>query len=251
MHLGMETETATERVFDSGGIWCMDRADGKLRVSLRYGGPGGAPFQWLKVSNDFTSAKATMLAKMQEVFQSDFPLHEPMLELWTCLVLQRVGGLLLHGCGVLTDGAVHVFLGKSGAGKSTLARTLGGMQDVTILSDDRLIVRPGEGGWKVYGTPWHGEATFCSPMHGPLAGIWFLQQAEQTKTRQIGTMQALQLLTTCVFSAGWDRASVSSLLSSGLDLLSHNPFAILEFKPERKVMDVIRSMAQRGRPICK
>ena len=45
-------------------------------------------------------------------------------------------------------------------------------EDVEIVSDDRVIVREAGGEWRMFGTPWHGEAALSSPASAPLDGVF-------------------------------------------------------------------------------
>ena len=51
----------------------------------------------------------------------------------------------MHGCGIVrADGTGNLFVGHSGAGKSTTTRLWTEVEDVEVLSDDRIIVRRDE-----------------------------------------------------------------------------------------------------------
>ena len=66
-------------------------------------------------------------------------------------LLPRVGGMLIHGCGLRHAEIGVVFPGVSGAGKTTLARKAPDADDV--LSDEIVAVRRLDDGWRVFGTP--------------------------------------------------------------------------------------------------
>jgi hypothetical protein len=104
------------------------------------------------------------------------------------LLADREGGLLVHAAGVLTpaskdpsgatysNGRALLFIGSSGSGKSTI---VGLSPHAKALNDDLVLLRPQDGRWIAYGTPFwnaetagHSSETAC----GPLVGIYRLVQ---------------------------------------------------------------------------
>jgi len=73
------------------------------------------------------------------------PLDYPLDELLIMHRLTQEKAIELHGCGIVrADGAGNLFVGHSGAGKSTTTRLWTEVEDVEVLSDDRIIVRRDE-----------------------------------------------------------------------------------------------------------
>jgi len=77
------------------------------------------------------------------------------------------------------DGDGFLFAGHSGAGKSTVMKILKGRSE--ILCDDRIIVRKGPAGFKIYGTWCHGEVPDTSANSGPLKAILFLEKSDDDR----------------------------------------------------------------------
>ena len=92
-------------------------------------------------------------------------------------------GVELHACGVIDGGRGLLFIGNSGDGKTTTAR-LWQNETAEIVSDDRVIVRAENGGWTMYGTPWHGEADICSAASAPLHRIYVLDKSARNGVAQ-------------------------------------------------------------------
>ena len=106
-----------------------------------------------------------------------------------------------HGRGIL-------FAGNSGAGKSTITRLWKGIEGVTSLSDDRIILRRTNAGYKIYGTPWHGDARVVSPQSVPLKRIFFLKHGSANHVVRLDPFDATVNLLTCSFSKFWDAAGM-------------------------------------------
>ena len=67
-----------------------------------------------------------------------------MLRVLYATILPRVGGMLIHSCGLRHAEVGVVFPGRSGAGKTTLARKAPDADDV--LSDELVVVRRADDG---------------------------------------------------------------------------------------------------------
>jgi MoaA/NifB/PqqE/SkfB family radical SAM enzyme len=98
-------------------------------------------------------------------------------------VLSDRGGCYLHSAGVILENKGLLFVGHSDAGKSTMATMLKGRAE--ILCDDRIIVREGPEGFRIYGTWSHGDVAEVSANSAPLKAMLFLEQAEQNRLTSI------------------------------------------------------------------
>ena len=94
-------------------------------------------------------------------------------------VLADRGGCYLHSAGVILEDKGLLFVGHSDAGKSTIATMLKGKAE--ILCDDRIIVREGPEGFRMYGTWSHGDVAEVSANSAPLKAMLLLEQAKQNR----------------------------------------------------------------------
>ena len=106
--------------------------------------------------------------------------------------LLKFRGILLHSSCVVVDGAAYAFSADSGTGKSTHTalwlKHFGNR--AYMLNDDKPAIRLV--GDRVYacGTPWSGKYDYSTPGMVPLAGICFLERAEENlgpEVRVVGT----------------------------------------------------------------
>lgn len=94
------------------------------------------------------------------------------------------GGFAMHAAGVLRDGRAYLFAGPSRAGKSTAVKLCA---PATGLGDDFGIVIPSEEGWLAPALPFdNSERAGRRPPGGPfpVAGIWRLYQASETRVEK-------------------------------------------------------------------
>jgi hypothetical protein len=133
-------------------------------------------------------------------------------------LLPRLGGMLIHGCGLRHAAIGVVFPGVSGTGKTTLARKAPDADDV--LSDEIVAVRRLDDGWRVFGTPFWGDFARggISMRSWPLRTVGFLNQAREVAMTPITSSDATLRLLACFLSFATDRASVKRSLSVAVQL---------------------------------
>ena len=141
--------------------------------------------------------------------------------LWATL-LPRVGGMLVHSCGLRHAEVAVVFPGKSGAGKTTLARKA--LDPDEVLSDEISIIRRADDGWRVHGTPFWGDFARggISMRSWPLRTLAFLAQAPRdtvTMTPIVSAEATFRLLG-CFLSFATDRATIARNVALAVQLAS-------------------------------
>jgi hypothetical protein len=133
-------------------------------------------------------------------------------------LLPRMGGMLIHGCGLRHAAVGVIFPGVSGAGKTTLARKAPDADDV--LSDEIVAVRRLDDGWRVFGTPFWGDFARggISMRSWPLRTVGFLHQAREVAMTPITSSDATLRLLGCFLAFATDRASVERNLAVAVQL---------------------------------
>ena len=95
------------------------------------------------------------------------------------------GVILFHGSALAADGEAYLFTAPSGTGKSTHARLwrelLG--DRVVMVNDDKPLLRIGEAGVTVCGTPWNGKHRLGTDISVPLRAVCFLHRAKENAIR--------------------------------------------------------------------
>ena len=157
-------------IFDSAPIWSLYRVKSGSSFHLFDSYPELK--RTLFIPDEGGSARLSFHAADHNPFVG------PALELLMITHLARRDGVILHGCGISSDGRGVVFAGESGAGKSTLSRLWAQKEGIEILSDDRVIVRRQNGSFRLYGTPWHGDEAFAAPGGVELSRIFFIRHGQ-------------------------------------------------------------------------
>jgi len=225
---------AADEVFHCPPIWSLARRNGLSFVKI-YGDIHGLE-RTLVLPRRFGSADLYLPGAAPaggDLF------YGPTLELLVLNYLAQGRGAILHSCAVARDGRGLIFVGESGAGKSTLARLWAQEPGVTILSDDRAIVRKTGGTFRVYGTPWHGEAAFSSPLAAKVERIFFLRHGETNEVRARTGTAAVSHLLTCSFLPYWDAEGMAFSLEFLTELAAAVPCQELAFTPDRRALELV------------
>jgi hypothetical protein len=243
VHCGLLPDLKFGReVFDSGGVWSLHRGHGSWVVSLHSPVSGSSPYQLAVLGLDFCAGDIYVRTNKSDNRQLPFPMGYPLDQVLMVNLLSRGRGVLLHAFGVSLDDQGYVFAGVSGAGKSSLATLWEGQEGMTLLSDDRVIVRQREGRFWVYGTPWHGDARVASPDAVPLERIFLIQHANENTAVPLNPLDATSRLLVCSFPTFWDAEGMAFTLKF-LDELSQTvPCYELGFVPDESVVDFVRCM---------
>ncbi len=139
------------------------------------------------------------------------------------------GGLMLHSAGIVKKGCAYLFLGKSGAGKSTLSK-LAAAGGAEVISDEINLLRPGKGGFRVYGSPFWGEMRADGrPGSWPLGGIVLLKKAKANRVLPCSKPAALKLLLRCLLNFDKSPGTAERVLENSFSLLGGVKFSGLEF----------------------
>jgi hypothetical protein len=170
----------------------------------------------------------------------DYALDYPLDELLFQHRLIREGALEVHACGLVRGDRAVVLCGQSGAGKSTTARLWRRHTRGTgVLSDDRIVLRPARGGVRAWGTPWHGDGGFSSPVSRPLGALFFLRHGRASRTRPIPAAEAAARLLARSFPPPWDPVAMGRALETCAAITAAVPSWELAFRPDRTAVDAV------------
>jgi hypothetical protein len=158
-------------------------------------------------------------------------------------LLPRVGGMLIHACGLRHEAVGVIFPGQSGAGKTTLARKAPDADDV--LSDEMVAVRRLDDGWRVFGTPFWGDFARggISMRSWPLRTVAFLTQTREVGMTPITSSDATLRLLGCFLSFATDRASIERCLAVAIELCAEVRSVEAGLTRAAPTLDVFRKLA--------
>jgi len=234
LHSGIPAIPSGRRVFDSSPIWTLHSRDDR---------------SVFKIFDHFAGLKRMLilppdLGRADIYFEEKYdhfmgPFAGPAMELLMINYLARAGGVILHACSIERGGKGYLFAGESGAGKSTLATLWDQQKGVAILSDDRTIVRRQDGHFRMYGTPWHGEAPFASPGGVMLEKIFFLRHGQNNAIRPLSGAALVLRLLQCSFPPFWDTAGMEAAMEIFEELTTRAACCELSFRPDDSAIGFI------------
>jgi len=239
LHRGIHENGVGEKVFESLPIWTLYRVNGRYVIRLF---PEMADLQrTLFLPRHLKHAD---LYFAHDCIRFINPYFGPTMELLLIHYLAQGRGLILHSCGIAIEDRGIIFLGESGAGKSTIARMWAQENGVDILSDDRVIVRKQGREFRVYGTPWHGEAAFGSPREARLERIFFLRHGQKNSAQDMKGLDLVSHLLTCSFPPLWDSQGMEFVLEFFTQVAAQVPCQELSFRPEKNALALVKKISK-------
>jgi hypothetical protein len=228
------------KIFDSGDIWQLYQSGGEYLFSFTSSLLGSIPYRLGRINNDFTNGTILLHEPYFDRNQPVNPLEYPLDELLLINFLALGKGVEIHSCGIIDQlGQGRLFVGQSGDGKTTIAKLLEQTEGITVLSDDRIILRQmGQTLW-MYGTPWHGEAKLASPNRAPLSQVYFLEKGSRNELASQKRAEALSRLFACSFLPFYSHEGLSFTLGFLEEVAKATPCDVLKWVPDRKVIEFI------------
>ncbi len=228
---------------DSRGVWQLFDSGHDLRFRF-HSAVVGAPYQELTTDYSVSTARIVLDPAYRDPSTQVDCLMYPADELLVVYHLAQRQGALMHACAVRdADGLCFLFPGNSGDGKSTLSRLWHRAGQVTVLSDERVVLRQGQNGVLVYGTPWHGDAGFSSPKSGSLKGVYFLRHGDQNQLRRLSPGLAVSNLLARTFLPFSDPAMTGSIIDLHYSIALSVPCFVFEFVPDLSAIGAIREVS--------
>lgn len=220
-----------EKVFDAGTTWSFYQNNGKyiLKTSSKA----------VILESDFRCGDIYIRAQGRKR-KVEYPLNYPLGEVLMINLLAQKRGVMIHSCGVSSKGQGLLFVGTSQMGKSTMANLWKSEKEVTILNDDRMIIRKKNACFWIYGTPWHGNVKVCSPEKAPLEKVFFLKHAGKSIVKKLSPLEATSRLIVCSFPTFWDKKGMEFTLKFCAELAKRIPCYELGFVPDESILDFVR-----------
>ena len=108
-------------------------------------------------------------------------------------VLKNHQGFFFHCSSLEYDNKAFLFTAPSGTGKSTHAKLwqqhFG--SKVTMINDDKPIIKRENGKFYIYGTPWQGKSNIGNNIKVPVHAICILSQGKENVIEKIDPITAL------------------------------------------------------------
>lgn len=203
---------------------------------------GSEPYKRASFNRDFTEGEVLLSRVLISSETSYYPFEYPLDEL---AMMHRLGlghGVELHSCGLATqDGRAYLFIGHSGAGKSTIGKLWVNERNARILSDDRNIITRDAAGFRLHGTPWHGEAGLASNSSATLKAIFLIEHGKTNELVPIAPSQAAAELIARSFVPWYRSEALDFALGFMQSVVNAAPAYILRFVPDAEAVHFLEA----------
>ncbi|HXH28156.1 MAG TPA: hypothetical protein VNL37_03870 [Candidatus Polarisedimenticolia bacterium] len=227
-------------LFDTGSVWRLEEVGENRLLTFRSSLFGRDPYLSVEFDHDYEQGRGETLEGGPLLSEGELhPFVYPFDEVVFLARLARARGVLVHACGLSIDGRGLLFLGTSGAGKSTTARLYRERGGATILSDDRIAIRREGDGFRIYGTPWHGEDGWEAPASATLSAVFLLEQAPRNRLIDLTPSTAVAQMMVRAFPAMWDQEGLEFAVKFLADVADRLPVRRLQFVPEQSAVDCV------------
>ena len=111
-------------------------------------------------------------------------------------MLESYNGLFFHSSSLCLDGEGYLFTALSGTGKSTHTsywRELFG-DKVTMINDDKPIIRKIDGKFYVCSTPWMGKSNIGTNLNAPIKAVYVLKRGDENRAEQVSPAKVFREL---------------------------------------------------------
>ncbi len=228
--------------FDSGDSWLAYRAENDLVLAFRSPVEPGAFWWTARLSSAAPIIEVVCDPEIVDRSPNRLlitnPIHYPLDQLLTMMLLSGRGGCVVHAAGVHRGGRGVACIGRSGAGKTTLMGLLEGSGDLGRLSDDRIILRAGDPSL-ISGTPWAGEGMVAANHTSELAALVFLHQGPVHELLRITPQEAAAQLLPTTSIPWFDEPAMTGCLATLDRLVRTTPAYDLEFGLDHGVAELI------------
>lgn len=236
----LSQRTWGKKIFDSGALWQLYQENGSYLFRFTSPTLGPHPYKIASFNKEFSKGEILLNCSSFKPDQPVYPLEYPLDELTVTHFLAMREGVEVHACGVLgPSGEAYLFVGQSGAGKTTMARLYQKLNQVKILSDDRIVLRRKNHGIWMYGTPWHGEAEIASPEKRRLTKIFFLRHGEKNHLVPLRKAEAVSRLFTSCFPPFYHQQAIEFILAFFDEVVKTIPCYELTFSPDERAVAFI------------
>lgn len=224
-----------ETIFSIENAWSLFRAEGEYIIRLDR---QTLESPYLMARFDFRKGKVTVFCSQAVVSGEGRvlnPMGYPLDRLLVMFLLALRKGAIVHSAGIVYKKKGFIFAGRSGAGKTTISRKLATLTGAEGLSDDRIILRKEGDSFRMFGTPWPGEAGIAVNKSTSLNGIVFLVKSDNNRVVPIGEAEAFRRFMPVLSIPWYDKEAINKIFSFVEELISEVPSYILYFTPDIEV----------------
>ncbi|MFH1641154.1 MAG: hypothetical protein ABIA66_04220 [Candidatus Omnitrophota bacterium] len=230
-----------ETIFDTEYSWMLHAFNGGYLYQDRLIREDYGPYiRRAIVKKDFSHATIYCSEKSAREFGLfNWIFDVPIGQFLMTSVFAKKQALVIHSCAVKHKGEGLVFMGFSGSGKSTLAGLWRKSKMGVVLSDERIVVRKINRGYRIFGTPWTGSNFAFANTNAPLKRIYLISHAKENSIRPVSPNKALPIFLANMRLPLWDKEKTNQVINMVNEVLFSVPIFELGFKPTEEILKLI------------
>lgn len=155
-------------------------------------------------------------------------------------MLMTRGVMVLHSSFIKWKGKAILFTAPSGMGKSTQAELWKKYENAEIINGDRSAISRECGKWYANGLPIAGSSGIFINETDEIGAIVVLRQAQENRISELKGIQAVKHILNQVFIQGQFSESYTSAVSTAVEIAENIPMFLLECRPDKGAVDVLR-----------
>jgi hypothetical protein len=192
-----------------------------------------------QADNPFQAIVNTLSGKVLVKMPRDLNSFGSFLRMLFTLILADEKALLLSAAAVSENGHGRVFFGPPGSGKSTVARL---SQGHTLITDDLVIIKPHNGRYRVYGTPFWDELPNegSDNARAELSSLYLLKKDKENSIVAMDNTQAVSELYRNILLFSDDGKLLSRVIRTCWNLANTVPVYKLNFRPDPSFWELLK-----------
>lgn len=228
-------------LFEAGKSWTLRELSGNFIIVPRGTEAGATPAWEAEICRRRRTVRVIcgreLLVESAGVTCLASPFHYPLDQMVLMLALAGEG-TIVHAAGVDIGGRGVILAGPSRAGKTTISRLCAAAK-ITVLSDDRVIVRRSGDRLLIAGSPWPGEGRFAANLNLPLSALVFLSKGNTDSVSPLAAAAAMKRLLPVLSTPLFDRGLTERAIDFCQDLTARCPVYELTFRPATSAVQAL------------
>lgn len=234
--------TIMTKIFDGNKAWQIFKHEN--RYCFLYKPPSSPGPLWLAFfGKSLTQVSVHLLKKPYDI--TFFPYLPSLLRTVLMYALADRGGIIMHGSGAVINGKGILFCGQSGNGKTTLSRLLCNDKRISVLSDERIVVRSHKKGFIMSGTPWHSDAEIALNKSVPLSAICFIHHGLENKIKTSDPAISLNQFIPVATIPWYEAELIQPMLDLCGKITAEIPMYDFWFRPDAAISEFVCNFSER------
>lgn len=155
--------------------------------------------------------------------------------------ITKLGGVVVHGSSIAFENQGIIFSANSGTGKSTHTNLWRKRFDgkVTIVNDDKPVIRFYDNVPFIFGTPWSGKSDLNANMQVPLKAIIFIKRSKTNSIERLNVRNSIFNLTSQISRPYYDEKIGMRTMESIEKLIQSVKIYRLNCNVSQEAVDVV------------